>query len=107
MVEDIESTRARIRFAIANRRLVELRYSGTTRIVEPHDYGIQSGRERVLVFQRRGPARPGQSPIGWRLLEVSRIETFRVLDATFEGSRAQSHGAHYQWEQVYARVERM
>ena len=94
MVDEIESTGDRIRFAIANRRLVEVRYSGTTRIAEPHDYGIQKGRERLLVYQLHGPARPGQTAIGWRLLEVSKIEALGVLDGAFAGSRGQSYDAH-------------
>lgn len=105
VVDDIGSTGARIRFAIANRRLVEFRYSGTTRIAEPHDYGIQNGRERVLVFQRRGPARPSHKPIGWRLLEVSKIEGLTVLADAFKGSRGQSRSAHYEWEVIYAQVK--
>lgn len=99
------STDARIRFAIANRRLVEVRYGGAARIAEPHDYGVQHGRARLLAFQLRGPARPGQAPMGWRLLDLSKIEALAVLDDTFEGSRGQSHRAHYEWEIVYARVE--
>jgi hypothetical protein len=105
MVDDTGSTSARIRFAIANRRLAEVRYGGSTRLIEPHDYGVQSGRERLLVFQRRGPARPGHKPIGWRLLEVPKIEAFTILDGTFAGSRVRSQGTHYDWEVVYARVE--
>ena len=100
-----ESTGARIRFAIANRRLVEVRCGGTTRVAEPHDYGIQKGRERLLVFQLRGLARPGHPPTGWRLLEVSKIEALTVRDDTFAGSRGQSHNAHYEREVVYARVK--
>jgi len=96
---------ARIRFAITNRRLVEVCYSGTTRIAEPHDYGVQIGRERLLMFQLRGPARRGKTPTGWRLLELSKIEALTVLEETFTGSRGQSHAAHYDWEVVYARVK--
>ena len=96
---------ARIRFAIANRRLVEVRYSGSSRVAEPHDYGIQNGHERLLVFQLRGPARPGQAPIGWRLLDTSRIEALTVLDDTFGGSRGLSHHDHHQWDVLYARVK--
>jgi hypothetical protein len=103
VVDVIGSTGARIRFAIANRRLVEVRYSGTARVAEPHDYGIQNGRERLLVFQLRGPA--PHTPIGWRLLEMSKIEALIVLDDTFAGSRGQSHSAHYEWEVIYARVK--
>lgn len=99
-----QSTGARIRFAIEHRRLVEVRYGGTTRVAEPHDYGVQDSRDRLLVFQLRGPARPGHSPTGWRLLDVSKIESLTVLDDTFAGSRGQSHSAHHRWEIVYARV---
>ena len=105
MGADLGLADERIRFAIANRRLIEVRYSGTTRVAEPHDYGIQNGRERLLVFQLRGPTRPGHTPIGWRLLEMSKIEVLTVLEGTFEGSRGQSHHDHYQWDVVHARVK--
>jgi len=105
MVDDTGSTSARIRFAIANRRLAEVRYAGTRRLVEPHDYGLQGGRDRLLVFQRRGPARPGHTPFGWRLLDVPKIEAFTILDGTFAGSRGRPEGTHYDWEVLYARVE--
>ena len=94
----------RIRFAIENRRLVDLRYSGAARVAEPHDYGVLNGRKRLLVYQLRGPARSGQASIGWRLLDVSRIEGLAVLDDTFNGSRGGAHRDHHQWELVYARV---
>jgi hypothetical protein len=105
VVDDLRSRDARIRFAIANRRLVEFRYGDASRVAEPHDYGIQDGRERLLVYQLRGPTRPRQASIGWRLLDVSKIERFAVLDETFKGSRGQSHHDHHEWEIVYARVE--
>jgi hypothetical protein len=104
VADDVGSTDARIRFAIANRRLVEVRYGGTVRIAEPHDYGIQNGRDRLLVFQLRGPARLGHRPIGWRLLELSKIQGLTVLEDSFRGSRGQSHSDHQEWEVVYARV---
>ncbi len=104
MADDAGSLGARIRLAIAHRRLVEVRYDGATRVAEPHDYGIQNGHERLLVFQLRGPARPSSAPVGWRLLATSKIEALTVLDDAFEGSRGQSHHAHYRWDVVYARV---
>jgi hypothetical protein len=102
---DDDSIDARIRTAIAGRRLVEVRYQGSARIAEPHDYGIQNGRERLLVFQCRGPARPGFASTGWRLLDTSKVEALSVLDEPFHGSRGQSHNAHYQWDAVYERVK--
>ena len=105
MVDALEMAGSRIRFAITGRRLVEVRYGGTSRVVEPHDYGIQNRRERLLVFQLRGPARPTQPPVGWRLLDVAKIEALTVLDETFPGSRGQLHRTHHPWEVVYARVK--
>jgi hypothetical protein len=90
VADDTGSTGARIRFAIANRRLVEVRYSGNARIAEPHDYGIQDGRERLLVFQLRSPSPSNLVPVGWRRLDTAKIEALTVLDDTFRGSRGQS-----------------
>ena len=99
------SIEERIRFAIAHRRLVEIGYSGAVRLIEPHDYGIQSGRERILVYQRRGPAQPGQAPAGWRLFEVSKIQSFTVLAEAFPGSRGAMHERHLDWDTLHARIE--
>ena len=32
-----------MRFAIAGKRLLEVGYNGSVRLVEPHDYGMQKG----------------------------------------------------------------
>jgi hypothetical protein len=102
---EVGSNDERIRFAIANRRLVGVSYGGTMRVAEPHDYGVQNGRERLLVFQLRGPSRSGRSPTGWRLLDTGKIESLAVLDEAFAGSRGESHRGHLQWDVVYARVK--
>lgn len=100
-----QSLDARVRFAIGHRRLIEIRYKGSPRVAEPHDYGVQQGIERLFVFQLRGPVRsPGQGATGWRLLDTSKIEAFVVLDETFKGSRGESHRSHLVWDVVYARV---
>ena len=49
--------------------------------------------------------RPGQKSVGWRLLDVAKIEALTVLDETFPGSRGQLHRTHHPWEVVYARVK--
>jgi len=95
----------RIRFAIAHRRLVEVRYKRFTRLAEPHDYGRQAGVDRLLIYQLRGPARPGHSPIGWRLFDFPGIESLEVLDDTFPGSRGTQQQSHHNWDVVYARVK--
>jgi hypothetical protein len=94
----------RIRFAIAHKRLVEIAYKGGGRIAEPHDYGLQHGVARLLVYQLRGPARPGQNPEGWRLFDIPKIESLVVLDIEFSGSRGASHHDHQPWDTLFARV---
>ena len=95
-----------LRFAIAHRRLVRLRYHGNVRVAEPHDYGVLKRIERLFVYQLSSVRRvPGQRVVGWRLLDVAKIEGCDVLDDHFQGSRRQSHRHHHVWDVVYARVE--
>jgi len=98
----VDSLNLRIRRAIAEQRLLELRYKGAVRLAEPHDYGVLDGTERLLVFQLQGPD-SGKGAIGWRLLDVVKIESCAVTDQTFAGGRGESH-QHYKWEPLYARV---
>ena len=93
-----------IRMAITNHRLLEVTYHGGTRIGEPQDYGVQKGTARLLFYQLREingkrPARPG-----WRLLTLPEIESCRVLEDTFPGSRGGQHARHADWDQLFARV---
>jgi predicted DNA-binding transcriptional regulator YafY len=88
-----------LKFAIANRRLVELKYAGSVRVVEPHDYGVQKGTARLLGYQQQG-----FSGLGWRLFDVAKIESCSTLKETFAGSRGASHRQHHDWETIYARV---
>jgi hypothetical protein len=99
----LDSLDGRIRRAIAERRLLEIRYKRAVRLAEPHDYGVIDGTERLLIFQLRGPD-SGKGAVGWRLLDVGKIESCAVTNNAFHGSRGQSHQQHYQWETLYARV---
>ena len=59
--------------AIADKRLIEFVYRiGTIRIVEPHDYGVRRGVERLLGFQISGESRSG-APHGWKEFDVEEI----------------------------------
>jgi hypothetical protein len=100
-----QSLDARIRFAIAHRRLIQVGYKGVVRTAEPHDYGSQKAVDRLLVFQLRGPARASRDQTGWRLFDVPKIESLEVLDERFRGSRGSSDQHHSAWDAVYARVD--
>lgn len=90
-----------LRFAIAHKRLIEFTYQGMWRVAEPHDYGIQHGTVRLLVYQAR--SKPFQR--GWRMLDVAKIEQLKVLDREFSGTRREGHTHHYHWDILFARVE--
>ena len=92
-----------IRRAIAEKRLLQIGYKKAIRLAEPHDYGIVEGTERLLIFQLRGPD-SGKGAVGWRLLDVVKIESCVITGQTFAGSRGQSHQQHNQWEALFARV---
>ena len=97
---------ARIRQAIAGKNLVEIRYKHQSRLVEPHDYGVQRGVERLLVYQLRATGgTAGKHAIGWRLFDVSKIESLVVLETPFQGSRRESGQDHHAWDVLYARVK--
>jgi len=95
-----------LRFAIANKRLVQMSYKGRVRVAEPHDYGVQKGVTRLLTYQRSAVGGgPRKDVTGWRLLDLPKIERCLVLDETFPGSRGQAHHAHNVWDVLYARVK--
>ncbi|PYY12988.1 MAG: hypothetical protein DMG60_22830 [Acidobacteria bacterium] len=91
-----------IRTAIQEKRLIRFRYDDKLRIAEPHDYGIQNGRLRLLAYQVHG-ASTGKLP-GWRWIEVPRISDLEILAETFEGSRGNESNKHHVWDEVFARV---
>jgi len=93
----------RLRQAIAEKRLVALSYKrGPLRTLEPHDYGLQHGVERLLAYQVGGFSRSGP-PHGWRMLDLADISEVVVLDRTFAGSR-DAEQRHRTWDDLFARV---
>jgi hypothetical protein len=93
-----------LRFAIAKKRLIQLSYEGSRRLGEPHDYGVQKGITRVLVYQLRKSAGSPRDAVGWRLLETVKISDCVVLEQEFPGTRARSDQRHHAWDVLYARV---
>lgn len=94
-----------LRLAIAQKRLIEVRYNGRLRVAEPHDYGIQNGSRKLLVYQlRTRGGGPGGETRGWRLLDVAKITICGVCEATFAGSRTDAAQRHFTWDELFARV---
>jgi hypothetical protein len=71
--------------SIEKRHHVCFFYDGKERISEPHDYGIQNGRVRLLVYQFGGESKSGRLP-AWRLVDVEGISKLKILNTTFPGN---------------------
>ena len=70
--------------AIKNRCLVELRYAGYSRIVEPHAYGRdKSGDEILRCYQVSGGSESGERS-GWKLLKVREVFLLQKTSSNFE-----------------------
>jgi hypothetical protein len=93
----------RIRFAIANKRLLKFELHGLVRVTEPHDYGIRKGAPQLLVYQVAGQSQSGRLP-SWRWVMLGHATKFEVLDKTFPGSRNAEAKEHTEWDKVFARV---
>jgi len=92
-----------LRVAITQRRKIRFRYNGKERIAEPHDYGMQGGKARLLVYQTGGQSGSGRLP-NWRWTDVSRMEELEILSETFAGNRPAPSGRHQKWDQLFLRV---
>jgi putative ABC transport system permease protein len=105
-IDDDAPVPAKLRFAIAHKLLLGLEYNARLRVVEPHDFGAMNGTSKVFVYQLLvDGAVPGDRTQGWRLLDVAKIGTCKVLEQTFAGSRAEANQEHLRWDAVFARVE--
>ena len=92
-----------LREAIRNKRLIEFEYQQLMRVVEPHDYGIQKGIKKLLVYQVGGDSKSGRLP-DWRLVTVASMKRVCLLDKNFLGGRSESLAKHKKWDLVLARV---
>jgi hypothetical protein len=106
-IDDDAPVPAKLRFAIAHKRLLGLEYNAKLRVAEPHDFGAMNGTSKLLVFQLLvdGATAADDRAQGWRLLDVAKIGACQVLEQTFAGSRGGSHQQHMKWDAVFARVE--
>jgi hypothetical protein len=93
----------RILAAIQHKRLLSFSLDGEVRVAEPHDYGIQNGKVRLLAFQVSG-ASSGPLP-GWRWIEILRMSQPELLAETFAGNRIAPSGNHHKWDVLFARVD--
>ncbi len=92
-----------LRDAIRNKHLIEFVYQGLKRVAEPHDYGIQNGVKKLLMYQVRGESKSSRLP-DWRMVAIDSMQRVRILDESFPGGRPTPYGEHKKWDQVFTRV---
>jgi len=78
-----ESPETLIRRALDGRRLLQFRYHGFSRKVEPHVLGrVTEDRRALLGWQVSGGSQ-SEPPPGWRTFLVAEMESLEILRATF------------------------
>jgi predicted DNA-binding transcriptional regulator YafY len=79
--------RIRICEAIRNKQLIQFRYDGLIRIVEPHLLGeTTAGNDALSAYLVRGYTESDRRPY-WRLYKLDEMSAIVILDETFEGPR--------------------
>jgi hypothetical protein len=69
--------------AVDERRVLELRYHGYSRIVEPHVYGQdKKGDEVVRCYQLAGGSDSGERA-GWKLLKIKDAVVVHLAETLF------------------------
>lgn len=96
-------THQRILSAIHEKRLLGFSFDGKARVAEPHDYGIQNGKVRLLAFQVGGVS-SGTLP-GWRWFEIARMSLPELLPQAFSGNRFIPSEKHHAWDVLFARID--
>lgn len=69
--------------AIKQRKVLELRYHGYSRIVEPHAYGRDKDGDEILrCYQTSGGSESGERA-GWKLLKVREVFSLHLTNNRF------------------------
>jgi hypothetical protein len=89
--------------SINNRNLVELRYSGYSRLVEPHAYGRDKNGDEILrCYQVSGGSESGERS-GWKLLKVREVFSLQATSTTFE-QRAEYKRGDKAMEYIFCQI---
>ena len=87
--------------AIAARRLVEFRYDGMTRVVEPYTVGIlTTGNVALSAWHVRGFSESRAVP-KWRLYTLEKMGVITILNEEFEGPRRGYNPRDSRMDRIY------
>ncbi len=89
--------------AITDKYLVQFKYDGRSRIVEPFCCGISTEENFVLRgFQIRGSDKT--KPLGWRLYELSEISQLSVTQHSYKGKRTDYNSEDNAMTKIFCRI---
>jgi hypothetical protein len=90
--------------AIAARARMRISYGGGRRLIEPHCHGMSTaGKDVLRAYQVSGFSRSGEHE-GWKLFDVSKIQSMEVLTERFLTNRPGHDNADRQMSTVYCHV---
>jgi hypothetical protein len=90
--------------AVGQRAVVEFRYEGSLRLVEPHCHGVSTaGNEVLRGFQTAGFSRSG-NPVAWKLFEVGKMTGLRETGDKFATNRPDYQPSDSVMRHVHCRV---
>jgi hypothetical protein len=69
--------------AIQQAKVLELRYHGYARIVEPHAYGRDKVGDEILRCYQTSGGSESSERVGWKLLKVREAFSYHLTDTVF------------------------
>jgi predicted DNA-binding transcriptional regulator YafY len=78
-----ESMERQLRQALVERRVVQFKYHGHTRVVEPHALGHVSEERLALLGWQVSGGSASEPPPGWRTFVLAEIQSLRRLRKTY------------------------
>lgn len=90
--------------AITNKQLIDLHYSGYSRTVEPHAYGVdKNGVEKLRCYQVAGGS-ASHDPVNWKILTVDEMFSVHTTGRGFAGARLDYKRGDKAMQIIYAQL---
>jgi hypothetical protein len=90
--------------AIQQKQILELRYHGYSRLVEPHAYGIDKhGKEKLRCYQIAGGS-VSNDPVDWKLLNVADAHSVHLTGRQFSSARHDYKRGDKAMQRIYAEL---
>lgn len=93
-----------IKEAIENRKILEFKYQGFNRVVEPHTFGVFSnGNVLLIAFQIDGGSKSRKPPF-WSNFLIDEIEDLSIMDKSFLKPRDGYKRGDNRFREIYSEL---